>query len=200
VLLAGIIATGSRAGLVGAVVVILLAIVLAARDRVSRLVLLGVLGFVIFIPLFVVVSPTQNAVARLTSNSESARASDIGRRQLISQAIKLAEDHPLTGAGLEAAKEPHDIFLGLLSGGGPIALLGALMLVAVPFRSLAKLGRRQAPRDLYVLIAGLSFGALGFFAACLFQNTIWDRYIWLPVALLTVVAARLDSVGRMVTA
>jgi O-antigen ligase len=159
VLLTGVVSSGSRAALVGAAVVIGLATVLAARARIARLLLLVALGAVLLIPFLVLAAPTENALARFTAGSESARASDIGRRQLISEAVALVEDHPLTGAGLEAAKQPHDIFLGLLAGGGPIALLGLLLLIAVPVRSLAATSWGRSRDATEALIGGLSFGA-----------------------------------------
>ena len=181
--------SGSRAGLVGVAAIVVLAAGLVARRRAARLTLFAALAVAVAVPLFLVVSPSENAFARALSSSGSAQQSDTERRQLITQAVKLVEDHPISGAGFEAAKQPHDIFLGVLSGGGPLALLGMLLIVAMPFRALINSSRIRdsAPRD-YALISGLSLGACGFFVACLFQNTIWDRYLWLPLSLLAFLA------------
>jgi O-antigen ligase len=191
ILITGIAASGSRAGLVGVVAIVLTALLVAARGRAGQIAVVAALGVAVALPLFVFVSPSQNALTRAISpSSASAAQSDTGRRQLISEALALVEDHPLTGAGLEAAKQPHDIFLGLLAGGGPIALLGVLLLVAVPLDALSRARKGTGSVQRNPLVTGLAIGAIGFFTACLFQNTIWDRYLWLPLALLALLARR----------
>ncbi|MBV8462021.1 MAG: hypothetical protein JO368_01910, partial [Acidimicrobiales bacterium] len=95
--------------------------------------------------------------------------------------------HGLTGAGFKFISPPHNLVLSVIATAGVLGLLGLIVIVATTFaRYLAN--PRTDPLSLGVLSA-----TLGVWASFWFVNPGWDRWLWLPLA---VVVAQCGAVSR----
>jgi O-antigen ligase len=134
--------------------------------------------------------PESSALSRLQGGGGSA-ASDLERQQNLSESFDLFSAHPLTGAGFQYAIGAHNIYLQALVIAGPVGLTalawGAMAIVATGLRGI----RRTRSRDA-VLLAGLTAGYFGYLASAVFDNILWDRYLWIYVSLLIVWSASTD--------
>jgi O-antigen ligase len=120
----------------------------------------------------------QNAVQRLLGDA-SARASDAGRFSVLEQNVGRIADRPLTGSGFEDARQAHNIYVQVWASAGAPGLVGFVMLVVAVVRRGARSGR--GPLGRYLSTAFLA-GYLGYLLAGLAQNILWDRYVWLHLA------------------
>jgi capsular polysaccharide biosynthesis protein len=113
---------------------------------------------------------------RLSGDSSTAQ-SKYGRDLVREDSIVLAREHGLTGVGLRYLFPPHNLVLGVVCATGVIGCAGLVIVVL-------SLGRRFAttPRGDPMALAVLS-AALGVYASCWVVNPGWDRWLWLPVAL-----------------
>ena len=193
VLLAAIIASGSRAGLVAALIVVLLALI-ATRDRFSFLVAVAVVGLGL---AFVVLGVTgdDNALERLNQQGTERGPA---REAFNAEAWERFKAHPVTGAGFADALEPHNFFLLMGSSAGLLGIIGAVMLVALALRSyLLTVPRRLFGHPPYLaMAAGLSAAVLGYLASSVFQNVVWDRNIWMAIAIMTWTVAAVAARDR----
>jgi O-antigen/teichoic acid export membrane protein len=188
VLFGGIVVSGSRAGLLGASVVFLLALVLSGR----RSVVGAAIGSAAVAALFLAVAqprlPAVNAINRLfDEHSPSVMQSDAARRTALDEAVDTISRHPFTGVGFENAKATHNIYLEAWASGGLLTLLGLLTIAWATLTPLRAAARRatQAQYREQIVAMGISLGFAGFLVASLFQNAIWERYIWLMPALVS---------------
>lgn len=188
VMVAGLVTTGSRAGIAGAVIAVVAALVLDPRGRrlvpaVSALVALGS-------ALVLVVAPA--LVARVAEDlrlagAPSAQTSDEIRWQLTQQALADFAHSPLWGVGLDVSEQAHNIYLQLVASGGVILLLG-FGLAQLGFLSDAWTARHRMDGLGGALVAcGVTFLAIG---AVQWQLT--DVFIYVPFAL----AAGLWAIAR----
>lgn len=191
VLVMTVVRSGSRAGLVALIVgsgVVLLQTrhLRAAPERIGRgmltlLVLVAVAG-ALLVSGFVKVGE-QNAVRRLVGDA-SARESDSQRLPLLQENVRKIGDRPVTGSGFADALQAHNIYVQIWVAAGIAGLAGFLMLVG----SVVREGTRKEPgqgaiEPLYIRTAFFA-GYIGYLVAGLAQNILWDRYVWLHVAVI----------------
>lgn len=178
VLAVGILKSGSRAGLVGEAVLILILIVLTGSTRILRwcigaTVCVAVLLFFNLIPY-----DEQDALARLFGRGSSTVAqSDFERGQLRAKAIEGIEEHPLTGAGFEEARVAHNVYLQVWGAAGIIGLAGMAVLWLAGIRGLLD----GMAGDRWLL--GVAGSAASFLVLAAASNILWDRYLWFSLAL-----------------
>lgn len=184
--------SGSRAALLGFFVMVPAVAVLSYRLQLA--VRAGVVAAVFAVAVLagVVNVPAQSGLGRLLGDG-STPASDVSRIDHLSSSIDRFQRHPLTGEGFEFAQEAHNIYLQVLVAAGPLGLIG-LVLVAGSVLRAGKAGVRASSGRVtgdHALLAGLAGGYVGYLAAGLFQNILWDRYLWLYVAAILALAASL---------
>jgi hypothetical protein len=171
-LLASVVISGSRAGLLVGAVVLTLVIIRVVRDR--RWWGLALPATPIVLALIVAVGPGLLAQTRL-SESEGTAMSNIGRAVSIDSGVSLFVANPLLGSGLGSWVGELAPLIFLASGG--IVLLAAYAgFIAGPSLAFLRTGAR--PIDSYVglLVLGaiLAFGML--------NNGIFERYnFWVPL-------------------
>ena len=187
VLVAGVVASGSRASLVGSAVV---AMAFAAGYPRAVLPMLAAVGGVMFLGVTGVLDiGGSNALGRLLGlDGLGAAASDAERWLLLDAALDRLGLAPLVGSGFESALEAHNVYLQVWAGAGLLGLSGLAMLAWIAVRRYLE-ARDSAPgtRDAMATLAlGLACGWLGYFVVALFQNPLWDRYVWVPAALIAV--------------
>jgi O-antigen ligase len=202
VIAAALAATESRGGLIGALVALVAAVVLARRQRVAAA------AFGIFAiaatGAFFLASPS--AFDRATSFD----AAGTGRSELWTAAWRMAGDHPVAGVGLndfqsEArnyTREPgslrfvrlivdephvaHNLYLQQLAETG---IVGLGLLLAVVGACLAAAGRAARQFDargdpaLAALARASSVAIIGFLTASLFVSDGSDKRLWIILAL-----------------
>lgn len=184
--LAGALASGSRAALVGLVAGAVVLAVLLGRRHPGRLVLMGtgvVLAVTAILPFL---SPT-NALARLLRQGaglESAVAADELRRSAIERSLEGIASSPIVGGGFPELLAAHNIYVQAVVAGGFLGLVGiAVVVVAAGRHALALM--RSADRTAWLLTAVLA----AYLACGLLQNILFDRYVWVVLAM--VVAYRI---------
>lgn len=180
--------SGSRAALVALIITVGAVAILTQRVRllvaVTAVVILGSMAVVAGI----IHVPESNALSRLVGGGGAA-VSDAERAQVRSAALETVDRHPLTGEGFGQALAAHNIYLQTLVVGGPVALIGFLWVGAMIVRTgtlgSLLLGRRTEG----ALLAGLTAGYVGYLGSGVFDNILWDRYLWTYIGLLLVLAA-----------
>ena len=196
VLAAGILASGSRAALLGTGVV---AIAFAAGCPRALLPMAAALGGVALLSVTGVVDiGGANALGRLLGlDGLGAAASDAERWLLLDAALDRLDLAPLLGSGFESALEAHNVYLQVWAGAGLLGLSGLALLAWVAARSYLKArDSARGTRDAMATLAlGLACGWLGYFVVALFQNPLWDRYVWVPAALIAVTWPHLPRRG-----
>jgi O-antigen ligase len=194
ILFAAIVASGSRARLAAALVVVLLALI-ATRNRFTVAIALGV----VIAGLALVaagVAGDDNALTRLTGDTETSAESDADREARNDAAWERFKSDPITGVGFDDVTDAHNFFLQVGSGAGILGIAGGIMILLLAFRSyLIAVWKRMAENPPYwAMAAGLAAAVIGYLAASMFQNVLWDRNIWIAIALMTWAAA--STVGR----
>jgi O-antigen ligase len=202
VITAGVVASGSRAALVGYLAVLIVAFaagrrasLLRAAPRVRAVVALLASGGAVVVALMIIgiiELPAANAVDRLAGRAPGVRESDAGREVLLREGLARARAHPITGSGFEGALSAHNIYLQVWAAAGALGLAGFLAIIGASIAPLRAHAARTVGRgDPSLAALGLGFGAslVGFAVAGFFQNALWDRYIWLTPAVLAAVAA-----------
>jgi hypothetical protein len=184
-LLGGVVVSGSRASLLGATVVCIVALV-RFGPRFRRIAVAVLLGTIFcFQTVGNVALPAQNAFHRtFGAQVASSEQSDLGRREALNSTVAEIASHPATGVGFSNALAAHDVYLQLLASGGPLALVGFLIIVGT---SIAPLGRLARDRDVAsdrLLHVALAASFAGFLVADMFQNALWDRFVWIIPVLL----------------
>jgi O-antigen ligase len=169
----GIWISGSR-GALAALIALAVIYPLLARSVVAVLVLLG--GFAVaaaFSESLLSESSEGNALGRLLG-SGSASASDTAREQLADQAVAQFQSHPLLGVGLADVLAAHVIYLQIAAG---LGLIGISFYLVVLWSTARPAMTLSPPFNLLGLPA-LAYITLGFVTPVL-----WDRYIWVVLAL-----------------
>lgn len=190
VLAAGIIRSGSRAAVLGAVAMILVMVILTGRVRVLRpLILMGLVGGAL-VKLGVVALPRFNALARLFSSDDSSIVANSNANRASRGALALSEvtHHWLTGTGFEGALEAHSLYLQVVAGAGLLGLAGILLVLFTTGQLTRFPQLRQQP-----LLTGLVVGWVGYLVAATVSNNLWDRYLWFHFALTMALAGCLRT-------
>lgn len=186
VLVGALVVSGSRAGLLGFAVAISIASILIRDPLPRRRLALGtVLLAAAAVVGFSALTP-ENAIERSLNPIASASGSNEARRMLFSEMVTEIRQHPLTGVGFSDPLGGHDAYLQLWAAGGVMAFVGGLLVVAVAGSAVAESRRLRTPRSNFdpafpLLAATISL--MGLLAALAFQNALWNRYIWVGVAL-----------------
>jgi len=88
-------------------------------------------------------------------------------------------DSPFTGAGFENARFSHSLYLDAWQSAGLLGIVFIVGFVAIIGRTFLIAYQRKLP-----LTAGLASAYVGQLVASAFSPALWDRYLWMVVALL----------------
>jgi len=211
--LIAVLLSGSRAGLIGIAVVVVLSLALNPRIRKVALslnyrVLSGYAAGLAVALLLAFVVPVSQSVpgsddgegsgggiagfSRLDPGSSAAETSDSIRWQYIEESVDHILDRPLIGYGYEWIETSHNIYLQLLLSGGLLALIGYLLVIFGYLREIVALRRRVSGPRLDLLIA-LAVSILTYLVMGLVSPDLVDRYLYLPAALVLSMAALVRS-------
>jgi hypothetical protein len=186
----GVLISGSRAALVG-VLVLFTATAIGSRSGWYIIAVLGALsagaaavawGYVQF--------GETSALTRLLGQG-SAREADLGRAEHYRVVTERIGEHMFTGVGFGDGRTGHSLYLQMWSIGGLLGLAAAAILVTTAIRSWKLAGDRRDG-----LAVGLWSGYLGYLVAAIGSNQMWDRYLWVALAL----ALLADAKGSVTSA
>ncbi len=182
-LIVGLLLTGSRAGLLGATIGSVLILLLQRRPR------WALVSATFFLALFAagaagVDAPLLQGAERLSGGGTAAVSDD--RRTLgWDQAGADISERPLLGYGFQFVRSAHSVYLQLLQAGGPLALVAFLLFAAGVLRMAVRLGRGGDPRGSPAALGqALGVAMLVWLLTGLVQNSIFDRFLYLPAGLL----------------
>lgn len=186
VLFAAIYASGSRAGLGAALVVCFLA-VLATRDRSIVRIAVGV-AVVGLVVAAIGIGGQDNALHRTLAGDESSAEA---RGEHNEAAWDRFIEYPITGVGFGDVTDAHIFMLQFASAAGALGIVGGLMLVFLALRTyVVAVWRRMAEDPVrWLLAGGFAAAVIGYLAASVFQNVLWDRNVWMAIVLMTWLAA-----------
>ena len=195
----GVVVSGSRASLLGATVVCTVALIKFGR-RFRRMAVAALLATIFsFQAVGNAALPAQNALHRsFGAQVASSEQSDSGRREALNSTVKEIASHPATGVGFSNALEAHDVYLQLLASGGPLALVGFLIVAGTSIAPLRRLSRNTVAGSDRLLHVALAASFAGFLVADVFQNALWDRFVWIiPVLLAAGFAPSISNHGGL---
>ena len=186
ILFAAIVASGSRAGLAAALLVVLLALI-ATRDRTTVAITVGVL----VVGVALVLGGAAGEDNALTRLSEGGTERGERREAVNTAGWERFKGDPVTGVGFEQVLEPHNLPLMLGSSAGVLGIIGGAMLIVLALGTYAvAVWKRMAEHPAFgAMLAGLAAAVIGYLAASMFQNVLWDRNVWIAIALMTWAAA-----------
>jgi O-antigen ligase len=183
----GVLASGSRADLVAALVGV---VVLPLLHPIARRPLLAAVAVcVVGVAIVATVVSTARtdvlvAVHRL-DGSDSVSQSDAERSALLHHAFSQFRAHPLTGAGFAVVRNAHDIYLQLLAAGGVLALISFLLFAGGILSLGVRLRRAKALPPATQHLAAACTASMTVWLVCgILANQIFDRYLYLPAGLL----------------
>jgi O-antigen ligase len=199
---AGVLATGSRSGVLGLAAALTVLILMWPSQAKIRVIFLA--GLTALSALWVVTSSGgQPILDRLIADDP---AGVDGRIEVWRYGFQLFLTHPLTGVGpggfaesfsntalysaTPSLADPHSAFIEVISQRGFIAALLLLLLMTSVVRTLMKPGGTAASRRwTAVMLAAF----LGMLVSCVFNSYLYERVVWVPVAY----AAALESLRRV---
>ncbi len=192
VLLAGLNATGSRSGLIGATLVTLALVGhwsyrKPGRKGAAVAIAIGVLTLGLALaPTDTTAEDQSLAVARLFG-TENTVESDAERQSQLEAAVdSLSADTLLTGLGDFTSRASHNVWLGVLVSGGVVALLGLIQVALLPARAVVRGLRERESSEVF----RLALACVGFLVVVSLNNYLWAPYAWVMLA--TLVAALAD--------
>lgn len=185
----GVLLSGTRAAILAVVAGIAVALLIQRGSRIRG----GTIALVAVI-LVLVVAITNGAffatVERLGTGSSSAATSDASHAQVYVDTFSAVIERPIVGYGFEVVRGGHNVYLELAHAGGLIALAGFLCILAGLFRTgfalvrdthLPVLRRADATGLIGAIVAWVTLGIV--------QNSLYDRFLFIPAGLLIALAA-----------
>ena len=210
-----IFATGSRGGLIAGVVMIAAAFALMRRQRL-RVGVIVVIGLVLGT---VWISSSDSTLSRLRDFNTSGT----GRVDLWTVALRMWEDHPITGVGfmnyptvsrdyimqpgqlsaefiINEPKETHNAYLGLLAENGIIGLALFLAVVIALMRATWQAAQQledAGDRSYATLARAVGIAQIGALAALMFTHNTYNNTLWILLALGPVLLTIAERTGRV---
>ena len=178
-LVGGILVSGSRGGLIAALVGVLVVLLRQATLRQTSWVM-ALCAFAILFGHHERFAAVERLLGRQGVSYYSVTNSDQERAVRLHQGIDDVLRHPVTGVGLAHLRDAHDVYLQLLSSGGVLILIGfgvfAYGLFATGVRLHTPLGVGAFAAVCAWLLAGLV------------ENQIYDRFVYVPAGLVIAIA------------
>jgi hypothetical protein len=170
----GVVISGSRAAVIGCLVVVLVRTALGRSWRLIALIVAAAgLGAIVWTRMPAMSGGT-TALGRLLNPGTGVGDSDAVRLAHLRAARDSFVAHPVFGSGFANATDAHNVLLQVVVAAGLIGLTGFL---AICWTMLRGLWRPTAPDTRWLSLLPVAFLTDG-----MFSNNLWDRYIWLSLA------------------
>ncbi len=171
----GAVISGSRAALIGFFVVLLVRTVLGRSWRLLALIIgAAAMASVVWTKMSELFGET-TALGRLFSPGTTVGDSDAFRLDHLRVARDSFLAHPVFGSGFANATDAHNVLLQVVVASGLLGLVGFLVACWPMLRGL---WRPSTPSRRWLALLSVAFLADG-----MFSNNLWDRYIWLSLAI-----------------
>jgi hypothetical protein len=181
----GVLISGSRAGVIGLAVVVLITLLLSRSGKLWTAVTSAGFALVIIFQSGVFQLPSEGAISRLVNPAnEQAVSSNLGRQKLIDAEIESIQRSPIIGKGFEQALDAHNLVLQLWGASGIAGPIGLALLLIV-FLATPSAQALRDPVKCHGLLIGLISGYAGFLVADFFQNALWERFFWIFPSFIT---------------
>ncbi|MGA7434550.1 MAG: O-antigen ligase family protein [Solirubrobacterales bacterium] len=200
-LLLGIVLSGSRIGVVGFALGLVLTLAVNPEFRKTvftwdpRVALTLVVGFLVSMLLLFVVplhsfslDETQKndgpaGVSRVSPDDSTAQESDALRRQYFEDSVEYIKERPLVGYGFQWSEASHNIYLQMPLAGGILALVGFLTVMLGYLRQGWVL-RDRVPAPVRGICLALGISVAVYLVTGVLGNGVLSRYLYLAPALL----------------
>jgi hypothetical protein len=186
ILVAGILVSGSRVGLVAAVLAVLLTGLVVSRLR-SRLVFAGLaaLGAMVAVVSFV---PSANSILvsldRLAGGGTASLADD-ARTVQVGESLDIAFQNPVTGVGFQVIQDAHSVPVQFWEAGGILGIVAFLLYsLGVGWTAWKLFRNRRLPRGIPELAGVLAVSYTAWLIGGLYTSILGDRYLYMAVGLL----------------
>lgn len=185
----GILFSGTRAALLGAVVGVAATLLVQRGVRMRR----GTIALAATVTAVVAVT-THGAlfatVDRLAQGNRSAAASDTTRIEAYSETFHAVIERPVVGYGFEVIRGGHNLYLELAHAGGIIALAAFLCFAWGLLRTGLRLSHdKRLPLPRRADAMGLTGAIVAWLTLSFVQNSVFDRFLYIPAGLLIALAA-----------
>lgn len=181
--LAVVVSSGSRSGLVALAFTALVFPFASRSPRAAYVTIATAVAATFFWGRVIASAGEGSALRRLFVGDRSTAGSDLQREAALSSGWSDFMSHPLTGGGFtEKTLATHNIFLQVAQGAGVLGFIGFVLLIWVAVRTILDRGP----------LASLGYTALGYALVGLFQPALWDRLVWVAVALACIAATRYE--------
>ena len=192
-LVVGVLASGSRAALITAIVIGFLSLVAQARNSntgmVSPVALFLGSAFIVAAALIITPAIATSGLARLVGETDTSAANQ-AHLDAMAASLNSFYGNPLIGVGFGSVRLANNIVLQSLQAGGVLAALGLVAYFAGAIAS----GIRNSVTTNGLGVA-LSLSVIAWLVDGLFQNIIYDRFLFLPVALILSIGLTAPSNG-----
>lgn len=176
-----VVSSGSRAALIGAAIWLVLVVVLNPKIRVPFAVFAGLPLVVLATLLPNIVGSGDSALSRLFAPSNGERQSSSIRTSFYQEAGELFRDSPIIGQGFANALRYHSVPLQVAVTAGLLGI-GALIFAAL---GALRLLRKAAEPKSSLAARSCAAGVAGTIAMLVVSNQLFDRYLSLSLALMT---------------
>ena len=183
-LFGGVIVSGSRAAQAAFVLALLPSLAGPARNRrVVKMTILSAIAIAIALTLSGSARSQVQPLLRIFSeHSADTEESNAGRAQLAEQAWDSFLSNPILGGGMDQLSRGHSVPLQLLATGGAVLALACFVYGFGAVRSGRKLARASGDQ----LVRAAAWSAVVWFAAGIVSNSIADRFLYVPIAVILV--------------
>jgi O-antigen ligase len=183
----GLLASGSRAAFIGALVGMAALSVVLFRLRRRTLIILLVVAAAIGLVAAAVGALTHQHLVTIDRllGSQSVSVANTSRIVAYKEALAHFAQRPLTGDGFQVLLKAHDVYLQLLQAGGLFAPLlfaayvGSMLALGINLSRSAKM-----PADARLWGTALSVSIIVLLVNGLFENQVSDRFLYVPFGLL----------------
>ena len=200
VLVLAVYVSGSRAGVLGLAVALLVVMLspkgLSLARWLAGVAFVGSAGVVLSEVLsFNQLALSRNgAIGRLFNEGTTSSVSNQARMSQLTESVAAISHNPLLGVGFDTARDAHNLFLQVWSAAGVVGLVGLMLVVWVilvqPWLSV----RSTCSSDM--MVYGMLASVAGFLSVSMFQPQIWDRYVWFLLSLAIAQCARMMTEER----
>ena len=188
--LAGVLQSGSRAALLVSGLILFAYPFLENSSKAAYVMAVGLVGAITFAGTTSVDSAGVSAVKRLLGDDTSS-TSDTARENVLTTGLSDFVQRPLTGHGFtEKSLAAHNVYVEIGVALGIVGVLAFVVLMWVLVRPLLQPG---GP------LTRLAYTPFAYALAAVVSNSIWERFIWAPLAFALLAARKWEPVSASST-
>jgi O-antigen ligase len=201
---AGVLMSGSRAGLAGAIggLAVLPLFNPGRRRSIGLLLVAGLIGASLVALTFDSSLASHLGIVtgqRFTGQAAGTQTSNDYRTHAYAAAFRAIVRNPAMGQGFQQARDAHDIYLQLLQVGGIAAFASFLAFASGAIVTARRIiASHHTPASFATLAGGLGASIVVWLITGLAQNELYDRYLYIPVGLLLAMRLILHEYGGRV--